>query len=628
MVKERNETSAETGSVSNNPSKDESSKETDESKRKTPGVASAPTVRDKGSDLIPTQSGLSVSTTGHLTQALDETMQDPLVLEARVLEAKAPKIPPLKGKENKDLKVEVPQKNGGKPIETQDVIADQEVPRNVQKNSHLKMEAEVEVDKVEPEPTKPHRQMLKIPHTQQRKVLKAKSAKAAAKVQNNAMQQQGQAAVVEQTPATPANLQALGIDDTGPQWRRALIELTRINNQQVEYEGRFGHMEAQLNALKEKNKELTKLVSNGTARGEPADRSPSRPETENFVRHPQVSYSTPEGAQIAKTGKIPPETKAKEAGKQGIWKPEELLKPQTGHLHSKERDTLHLHKEAKEKTPIYGRGRQMKRNKVNTLSEDAKKIMDSPRFQRNMAKHYMDQVVDVQDKLDREFENTQAIRNAISTEQSQVSFRQEGNKVLLNMIRTTERGSPGGPRLVRQVDMQNIYGPGQGGPQLVYAKSNIPMSGTNRSSTQSAATSLEYEQPQDNPPERTLGNEGNRWKGNNQRPWKPRGNGRGRGGYRGNYRGNWHTHDGGNWSEKEHFPSWYDQPLQSWSPPSIGYIPTTPPVKEDFKPEVTVKTLEGYEGLAMCKQCNVLHKVNSYCPVNGEKIYSLNSKDL
>ena len=91
MVKERNETSAEIGSVSNNPDKDDSSKGADEeSKVRTPGVASAPTVRDTGIDRIPTQSGLSVSTTGHLTQALEEAMQDPLVLEARVLEAKAP----------------------------------------------------------------------------------------------------------------------------------------------------------------------------------------------------------------------------------------------------------------------------------------------------------------------------------------------------------------------------------------------------------------------------------------------------------------------------------------------------------------------------------------------------------
>jgi hypothetical protein len=157
-----------------------------------------------------------------------------------------------------------------------------------------------------------------------------------------------------------------------------------------------------------------------------------------------------------------------------------------------------------------------------------------------------------------------------------------------------------------------------------------------RSSTQSAATSLEYEPPQDNPPERTLEDEGNRWNGNNQRPWKPRGNGRGRGGYRGNYRGNWRTHDGGNWSEQEHFPSWYDQPLQSWSPPSIDRIPEYPPVRKDFNPEVIARTLEGYEGHVMCRQCNTLHKVNSYCPINGQKvtpldgdkIYSLNYNDL
>ena len=253
-MEERKETSAEQGNVSNNPSKDEKSREAVESKVKTPGVASAPTVRDTGSDRIPTQSGLRVSTTGHLTQALEEAMQDPLVLEARVLEAKAPIIPPLKGSRSKDLKKEVPLKDGGKPVENQDVVADQKIPQQGRKKSHREMEDEVEVDEVEPEPTKPHQQMQKVPNTHLRRVLKAKSAKAVAKVQNNAMQGQGQAAAVEQTPAIPANLQALGIDDTGPQWSRALIELTRIaHNQQVEYEARFRQMEAQMNALKEKN---------------------------------------------------------------------------------------------------------------------------------------------------------------------------------------------------------------------------------------------------------------------------------------------------------------------------------------------------------------------------------------
>ena len=336
MVEERKETSAEQGNVSNNPSKDEKSREAVESKVKTPGVASAPTVRDTGSDRIPTQSGLRVSTTGHLTQALEEAMQDPLVLEARVLEAKAPIIPPLKGSRSKDLKKEVPLKDGGKPVENQDVVADQKIPQKGRKKSHREMEDEVEVDEVEPEPTKPHQQMQKVPNTHSRRVLKAKSAKAVAKVQNNAMQGQGQAAVVEQTPAIPANLQALGIDDTGPQWSRALIEMTRIaHNQRVEYEARFRQMEAQVNALEEINKDLTKLVSNGTARGVPERRPPQRPEPENFVRHPHVNYPTPEGAQIAETGKIPPETKAKEAGKQGNFKPAELSNPQREHPHSR-----------------------------------------------------------------------------------------------------------------------------------------------------------------------------------------------------------------------------------------------------------------------------------------------------
>jgi len=75
MVRRQMRTGAsgpQSGFVPFNPEREEFSREMDERRRLVPGVASAPTVRDLGPDLNSTKSGLSVSTMGHLAQALEK----------------------------------------------------------------------------------------------------------------------------------------------------------------------------------------------------------------------------------------------------------------------------------------------------------------------------------------------------------------------------------------------------------------------------------------------------------------------------------------------------------------------------------------------------------------------------
>ena len=372
------------GFVPFNPEREEFSREMDERRRLMPGVASAPTVRDLGPDLNSTKSGLSVSTMGHLAQALEKAritsfeadgghnvttasnvvrQFDPLVQANRQPEAKEPKTLALMGPEPKDPTEEVTHIDGAKPVETGEVVADQKVPLIAQQNIHQKkMEAEVEVDEVEPEPTKPHHSALGVPDTLPRKVLKARVAKAAAWVQENAikppvrmekwtteeerLKEKEEVAVYEMTTKR-IDLPAFGIEDREPHWSKELIERNRASqraaNEDHEKEKKFQaqmrEMSEKLSALSEENKSLMKFISDGMAYREPAKGYSSRPTTEDFERTSRVSYLTPMGISVPPPKKIQEATTAKEARKQGVWRTVELSNPQAEQLQSK-RDNI------------------------------------------------------------------------------------------------------------------------------------------------------------------------------------------------------------------------------------------------------------------------------------------------